>query len=104
MLLSGFLCVLVGAILRLTHGDVVSDFRDEPDCAKYFYKAKVPLLGADMSGVVRLCQRFQNRFHFATLYDTQHRIAVYSAYIFQPSNGGGREQRWFVEPQVRTGC
>lgn len=42
------------------------------------------------------------RYHFATLYDTNHRIAVYSAYQFQPSNGGGRETRWFVEPQVGT--
>lgn len=40
------------------------------------------------------------RYHFATLFDTNHRIAVYSAYIFQPSNGGGREKSWFVEPQV----
>lgn len=40
------------------------------------------------------------RYHFATLFDTNQRIAVYSAYFFQPSNGGGREKRWFVEPQV----
>lgn len=40
------------------------------------------------------------RYHFATLFDTNRRIAVYSAYYFQPSNGGGRENRWFVEPQV----
>ena len=46
---------------------------------------------------IHLCT---TRFHFATLYDTNHRIAVYSAYHFQPSNGGGREKRWFVEPQV----
>ena len=43
-----------------------------------------------------------DRYHFATLYDTHHRIAVYSAYLFQDSNGGGREKRWFVEPQVST--
>ncbi|KAM9442930.1 endonuclease domain-containing 1 protein-like [Salvelinus alpinus] len=43
--------------------------------------------------------RFHNRYHFAMLYNTNHRIAVYSAYRFQPSNGGGREKRWFVEPQ-----
>lgn len=47
--------------------------------------------------ILHLCT---TRYHFATLYDTNHRIAVYSAYHFQPSNGGGREKRWFVEPQV----
>lgn len=103
MLSGGFLCVLVGSILGLAHSDVVSDFNDEPDCIKYFYKGKVPQWGLDTSGAVRICQRFRNRFHFATLYDTHHRIAVYSAYIFEPSNGGGREKRWFVEPQVRAG-
>lgn len=104
MLSGGFLCVLVvGSVLGLTHGDVVSDFNDEPDCIKYFYKGIVPKWGSDTPGAARLCQRFQNRFHFATLYDTHHRIAVYSAYIFEPSNGGGREKRWFVEPQVRDG-
>uniref|UniRef100_A0A674CI28 Si:dkey-243k1.3 n=1 Tax=Salmo trutta TaxID=8032 RepID=A0A674CI28_SALTR len=45
-------------------------------------------LGCCHPGAARLCQRFYNRYHFATLYDTNHRIAVYSAYRFQPSNGG----------------
>ncbi|XP_041796646.1 endonuclease domain-containing 1 protein-like [Chelmon rostratus] len=80
--------------------DVVERFEDVPECMKYFYKEKVPGLGASTPGAARLCQRFVNRYHFATLYDTNHRIAVYSAYIFQPSNGGGRESRWFVEPQL----
>ncbi|MEQ2258470.1 hypothetical protein XENORESO_020161, partial [Xenotaenia resolanae] len=73
---------------------------DVPECLKYFYKAKVPEWGASTPGAARLCQRFVNRFHFATLYDTSHRIAVYSAYQFEPSSGGGRENRWFVEPQL----
>ncbi|KAK3531489.1 hypothetical protein QTP70_023278, partial [Hemibagrus guttatus] len=100
MLSGGFLCVLLGSLLGLSHSDVVSDFSDEPECIKYFYKGKVPQWGSDTPNAARLCQRFQNRFHFATLYDTHHRIAVYSAYIFEPSSGGGREKRWFVEPQL----
>lgn len=51
------------------------------------------------------CYRNKNanictRYHFATLFDTNRRIAVYSVYYFQPSDGGGREKRRFVEPQV----
>ncbi|XP_055370007.1 endonuclease domain-containing 1 protein-like isoform X2 [Betta splendens] len=80
--------------------DVVERFEDVPDCMKYFYKRKVPQWGVSTPGAARLCQRFVNRYHFATLYDTNNRIAVYSAYQFQPSNGGGRESRWFVEPQL----
>ncbi|XP_072547436.1 endonuclease domain-containing 1 protein [Salminus brasiliensis] len=96
----GILCVIVSFFLAFTEGDVVSDFREEPECIKFFYKDKVPLWGSATPGTARLCQRFQNTYHFATLYDTYNRIAVYSAYIFGPSNGGGRETRWFVEPQL----
>lgn len=103
MLFRAFLCVLVGCLWALTYADVVSNFSDEPECLKFFYKGKVPQWGSETPGVTRLCQRFLNRFHFATLYDTHHRIAIYSAYNFEPSSGGGRETRWFVEPQVRPG-
>ncbi|XP_068601927.1 endonuclease domain-containing 1 protein-like [Brachionichthys hirsutus] len=93
------LCALL-SLLFSAHADVVERFEDEPECMKYFYKGKVPEWGASTAGAARLCQRFVNRYHFATLYDTTRRIAVYSAYHFQPSNGGGRERRWFVEPQL----
>lgn len=93
------LCVPLLLLLSV-YADVVDRFEDVPDCLEYFHKQKVPALGSSTPGVARLCQRFVNRYHFATLYDTNNRIAVYSAYIFQPSNGGGRESRWFVEPQL----
>ncbi|KAM6933732.1 endonuclease domain-containing 1 protein [Xenentodon cancila] len=87
-------------LLFYVHADVLQRFEDVPECLVYFYKGKVPDLGSSTPGVARLCQRYVNRYHFATLYDTNHRIAVYSAYQFEPSNSGGRESRWFVEPQL----
>ncbi|XP_037122805.1 endonuclease domain-containing 1 protein-like [Syngnathus acus] len=93
------LCTLLPLFL-FVHGDLVEQFEDVPECSKYFYKSKVPRWGSSTPGTAHLCQRFANRYHFATLYDTHHRIAVYSAYVFEPSNGGGRERRWFVEPQL----
>ncbi|XP_053729325.1 endonuclease domain-containing 1 protein-like [Synchiropus splendidus] len=100
--MAGSLVTLVPLllILALANADVVEQFEDIPDCMKYFYMEKVPEWGVSTFGAARLCQRFNNRYHFATLYDTNHRIAVYSAYKFEPSNGGGREKRWFVEPQL----
>lgn len=92
--------VFIGMFLSPADGHVLDHFWDSPDCVKFFYKENVPDLGASKPNVVRICQRFLNTYHFATLYDTYHRIAVYSAYIFEPSSGGGREKRWFVEPQV----
>lgn len=35
--------------------------QDAPECMKYFYKEKVPELGASTPGAARLCQRFVNR-------------------------------------------
>ncbi|KAJ8280229.1 hypothetical protein GJAV_G00052100 [Gymnothorax javanicus] len=94
------LCFLVWAHLPSLMADVVGSFQDVPSCLDFFYQGKVPDLGSATPGAARLCQRFRNRYHFATLYDTHHRIAVYSAYRFQTSDGGGREKRWFVEPQL----
>ncbi|XP_061923989.1 endonuclease domain-containing 1 protein-like [Entelurus aequoreus] len=88
------------SLFFVVRADLVGQFEDVPECMEYFHSRKVPEYHTSTSGTVRLCQRFANRYHFATLYDTNHRIAVYSAYIFQPSNGGGRERRWFVEPQL----
>ncbi|XP_055051446.2 endonuclease domain-containing 1 protein [Misgurnus anguillicaudatus] len=94
------LCVLISTFLDPTEGEVVEHFWDSPECMKFFYKQKVPDFGATLPDVVHLCQRFLNTYHFATLYSTYHRTAVYSAYVFEPSTGGGREKNWFLEPQL----
>uniref|UniRef100_A0A3Q1EN86 Si:dkey-243k1.3 n=1 Tax=Acanthochromis polyacanthus TaxID=80966 RepID=A0A3Q1EN86_9TELE len=75
----GTLCALLPLLLSV-RADVVEHFEDQSECVKYFYKEKVPEWGASTPGVARLCQRFVNRYHFATLYDTNHRIAVYSVF------------------------
>ncbi|XP_076832056.1 endonuclease domain-containing 1 protein [Brachyhypopomus gauderio] len=89
-----------GSLLGLAEGDVVTDFYDDPACMKFFYQGKVPDWGSTTPRAARICQHFLNTYHFATLYDTYHRIASYSAYVFEASSGGGRETRWFVEPQL----
>ncbi|KAJ0063508.1 hypothetical protein NL108_002646 [Boleophthalmus pectinirostris] len=93
------LCTLL-SLLCWVCADVVERFEDAPGCLEFFYGEMVPDWGSSTPNAARICQRFVNRYHFATLYDTKHRIPVYSAYYFQPSNGGGREERWFVEPQL----
>lgn len=100
MQISFILCVLIGTFLHPAPAEVVGNFWDSPDCLKFFYKNKVPELGSTQADVVLLCQRFLNTYHFATLYNTYYHIAVYSAYIFEPSNGGGRDKNWYLEPQV----
>ncbi|NWW47283.1 ENDD1 protein, partial [Pedionomus torquatus] len=47
-----------------------------------------------------ICQRFNNQFYFATLYDRDLRIPVYSAYRYQPGNDTRPGKVWMVEPQL----
>uniref|UniRef100_A0A8C0H799 Kringle domain-containing protein n=1 Tax=Chelonoidis abingdonii TaxID=106734 RepID=A0A8C0H799_CHEAB len=72
------------------------------DCNKYFYQDAEPQ-GFDMAHTAKICQRYRNLYHFATLYDRSQRIPRWSAYTLGDENcpGQARKMRqWFVEPQV----
>ncbi|NWZ68844.1 ENDD1 protein, partial [Acrocephalus arundinaceus] len=47
-----------------------------------------------------ICQRHRNAYRFATLYDRDRRIPVYSAYKYKPGSGKRPNTSWYVEPQV----
>ncbi|KAI5108656.1 endonuclease domain-containing 1 protein-like, partial [Silurus meridionalis] len=47
-----------------------------------------------------ICQRWNNNYRFATVYDTERRIPVYSAYTFLQKGGSDRDDEWKIEPQV----
>ncbi|XP_035240424.1 endonuclease domain-containing 1 protein-like [Anguilla anguilla] len=94
------LCFLVLAHLPPLRGEVVGSFQDVSQCLDFFYERMVPKLDEANPNATRLCQRFNNSYHFATLYDTSNRIAVYSAYRFQTGGGGSSRKYWYVEPQL----
>ncbi|XP_035240433.1 endonuclease domain-containing 1 protein-like [Anguilla anguilla] len=97
------LCFLVLAHLPPLRGEVVISFQDVPKCLDFFYKRTVPkwnMANPKNPSTVCLCQRFNNSYHFATLYNKEHRIPVYSAYVFQTSDDGGRQDNWYIEPQL----
>ncbi|KAJ8396269.1 hypothetical protein AAFF_G00018460 [Aldrovandia affinis] len=49
----------------------------------------------------QICQRHDNIYEFATLYDTTNRIPVYSAYkYFGRTPCTRRPGNWFIEPQL----
>ncbi|XP_072527975.1 endonuclease domain-containing 1 protein-like [Salminus brasiliensis] len=55
----------------------------------------------------QICQRWSHgepavtKDYYATLYDTKHRIPIYSAYTFHQKGGGEREAfSWKIEPQL----
>ena len=49
----------------------------------------------------KICQFYEGKPRFVTLYDTINRIPVYSAYTFKRSDGSRKvDVPWMYEPQV----
>ncbi|XP_062911234.1 endonuclease domain-containing 1 protein-like [Mobula hypostoma] len=97
--------VLLLSVLWVTHAPgtarakVVQDFGE----CDWFFQNKMPPQGFSSRSRVRICQKFKNHYHYATLYRTDLRIPVYSAYRYPCSLGEGEAYRpstWFREPQI----
>ncbi|XP_063253172.1 endonuclease domain-containing 1 protein-like [Prinia subflava] len=88
---------VLASCLWLGHSEVVMPFAS---CPQFFYGGTPPNNVLEPKKPAWICQRYRNSYHFATLYDRDGRIPVYSAYIYQPGSGIGPESVWFVEPQL----
>ncbi|NWI15293.1 ENDD1 protein, partial [Crypturellus soui] len=86
-----------GSCLWLGHSEVVTSFEDS--CPQFFFKETPPNETLEPNSPARICQRYKNKYYFATLYDRDRRIPVYSAYLYQPGSGK-RPKTWMVEPQL----
>ncbi|XP_066538801.1 endonuclease domain-containing 1 protein-like [Hoplias malabaricus] len=84
--------LILSSLLGLCDADV-GDFSP---CLDYFYRAWPPkgILGTP------ICQRYENRYHFATLYSRERRSAWLSAYIYTPPQGRRPKGEWMYEPQL----
>ncbi|NXA14428.1 ENDD1 protein, partial [Sapayoa aenigma] len=82
--------------LPLGHSEVVTSFAS---CPQFFYQKTFPNNALQPANSVQICQRYKNQYFFATLYDKNRRIPVYSAYIYQLGNAP-RPQAWLIEPQL----
>uniref|UniRef100_A0A8C3NYF9 ENDD1 protein n=1 Tax=Cyanoderma ruficeps TaxID=181631 RepID=A0A8C3NYF9_9PASS len=88
---------VLASCLWLGHSEVVPFFAD---CRQFFYARILPSDALHPENPAWICQWYRNSYHYATLYDRDRRIPVYSAYIYQPGSGQ-RHHTWsFVEPQV----
>ncbi|XP_054148400.1 endonuclease domain-containing 1 protein-like [Melozone crissalis] len=87
---------VLASCLWLGHSEVVNSFTT---CPQFFYARIPPNNALNPQNPARICQRFRNSYHYATLYDRDRRIPVYSAYIYQPGSGS-RSPDWYAEPQL----
>ncbi|NWU90628.1 ENDD1 protein, partial [Upupa epops] len=92
------LLLQVSAIcLWLGHSEVVRSF--ESSCPQFFFRETPPNEALEPESPAWICQRYKSQYYFATLYDRDRRIPVYSAYLYQPGPGK-RPKTWLVEPQL----
>ncbi|KAF5882867.1 endonuclease domain-containing 1 protein-like, partial [Clarias magur] len=80
------LVLLLSALFSLTLMEVVNNF-DKSKCAEFFIRSpnkKTIITPTVFKGYQykMICQRWKNKYQFATLFDTERRIPVYSAYKF----------------------
>ncbi|CAN8210502.1 unnamed protein product [Coccothraustes coccothraustes] len=95
-MLGLLLLQVLASCLWLGHSEVVTPFAS---CPLFFYAGTPPNNALNPKNPAWICQRFSNSYHYATLYDRDRRIPVYSAYKYQPRNTVTPPDWWFVEPQ-----
>ncbi|KAL6473337.1 hypothetical protein MHYP_G00168980 [Metynnis hypsauchen] len=104
LFVSVLMLLTLGAV-----GEVVKDFKVA--CKEFFLDGEPPEFqtGRTASQVpvegiyVRICQRYNNTYHYATLYDTFNKIPVYSAYRYERTADCTVKRpdiTWMIEPQL----
>ncbi|XP_074394786.1 endonuclease domain-containing 1 protein-like [Zonotrichia albicollis] len=96
-MLGLLLLQVLASCLWLGHSEVVTPF---DSCPQFFYAGIPPNDALNPNNPAWICQHFSNSFRYATLYDIDRRIPVYSAYKYQPGFGNSPHLWWFVEPQL----
>lgn len=105
-------CVLpLVALLVLSIDPTVAEVVESmSDCAEFLLDETPPHVPGILEGgrilnperYKPICQTLNNKRHFVTLYDTENKIPVFSAYKYKGDDGGKRpgRPRWNIEPQV----
>lgn len=92
-----------GALFLLLHwfgGLALGEVGDFAPCLDFFYM-RTPPGGIVADTYQPICQRYKNQYHFASLYNRQHRTPLFSAYTLAAALGRRPKSSWKYEPQVR---
>ncbi|XP_047669364.1 endonuclease domain-containing 1 protein-like isoform X1 [Tachysurus fulvidraco] len=93
------LVLLLSTFSSLTLMEVVMDFKNY--CSEFFIQIITPTVFKGYQ-YKQICQRLNNLYTFATLYDMKNRIPVYSAYTFSGGDERDRKGVWKNEPQLEN--
>uniref|UniRef100_A0A667ZD90 Uncharacterized protein n=1 Tax=Myripristis murdjan TaxID=586833 RepID=A0A667ZD90_9TELE len=94
-----FLIIFLVLFPLLSQGEVTTF----ANCKDFFFKGTSPTIFRNNNRYKQICQCVLDRnrnpwFYYATLYDTENKIPVYSAYLFRHGYDG-RQKKWKIEPQ-----
>lgn len=101
--------LLLAALLPLSIVPTVAEVvKSMSDCTEFLLQQTPPRVPGILEGVNILnqnrykpiCQTFKNRRSFVTLYDTQNKIAVFSACKYRGYIPPRPASIWKIEPQV----
>lgn len=72
-----------------------------PECREFLYMGTPPT-GLEHHSVKYICQFYNKKPRYVTLYNTEDHIPVYSAYTFKRTDGEiCVDVTWMYEPQVK---
>ncbi|KAA0709968.1 Endonuclease domain-containing 1 protein [Triplophysa tibetana] len=100
----------VSVLLLLTFPAVIPEVVDFSKCSEFFFKGKSPVITGILENsksqnnqYKTICQKYENAYRFATLYDTTNRIPVFSAYKVTVDKQIERpDTTWMNEPQLEV--
>ncbi|NWT63299.1 ENDD1 protein, partial [Erythrocercus mccallii] len=98
-MLGLLLLQVLASCLWLGHSEVGTSF---DNCLQFFCEGITPNDALHPQNPAWICQYYNNSYRYATLYDREKRIPVYSAYIYQPGSDKIPHTWFFVEPQLIT--
>ncbi|KAM8899646.1 endonuclease domain-containing 1 protein-like isoform 2-T3 [Spinachia spinachia] len=91
---------LVCLITSLVRGRVEKE--PPPECREFLYM-RTPPTGLEHSSLQFICQHYNRKPRYMTLFNTVDHIPVYSAYTFKRSDGEKCvDVPWMYEPQLST--
>lgn len=98
--LAAVMAVLICVLLPGVHAGVVVDFNHVERCKDSLYMGTPPR-GYFGNSFKKICQRYEDKPRYVTLYDPHRHIPIYSAYTFKKSDGEKKvDFPWMFEPQV----
>lgn len=94
--------VLMCVLLQGSQAGVVGDFNHEERCKDFLFMGTPPR-GYLSNSFKKICQRYEDKPRYVTMYDPHKHVPIYSAYTFKKTDGEKKvDFPWMFEPQVRA--